>query len=175
MDQWLNSANEWIVYTLIVVILVGAVEFGALMARLYRTRDWSKDADRFLSNLAVPSLGLLALMIGFTFAMSLSAFEARTAAVLDEANAIGSAALRGRMLTEPYTTAVAPLFKQYAQLRVALRGAALGSEENARRLQRSVELQERLWQQAIAAAKSNPNNRSYWFVHTSTGRDDRRA
>ena len=39
-------------------------------------------------------LGLLALIIGFTFAMALSRFEARRAAVLNEANAIGTTALR---------------------------------------------------------------------------------
>jgi hypothetical protein len=39
-------------------------------------------------------LGLLALMIGFTFAMALSRFEARRDAVLNEANAIGTTALR---------------------------------------------------------------------------------
>jgi hypothetical protein len=39
-------------------------------------------------------LGLLALMIGFTFALALSRFEARREGVLNEATAIGTAALR---------------------------------------------------------------------------------
>jgi hypothetical protein len=39
-------------------------------------------------------LGLLALMMGFTFSVALSRFEARLDAVLDEANAIGTTALR---------------------------------------------------------------------------------
>ena len=47
-------------------------------------------------------LGLLALIIGFTFAMALSRFEARRAAVLNEANAIGTTALRARLLPEPH-------------------------------------------------------------------------
>ena len=155
MDNWLNTANAWLTYMLTVLILVGAVEGGALLARRHRARDPEKDADRFLSILAAPSIGLLALMIGFTFAMSLSRFEARRTAVLEEANAIGTAALRGSMLAEPYSTAVAPLFKEYAQLRVAHRGAALGSQQNAERLRRSTELQDSLWQQAMRAAKSN--------------------
>ena len=41
-------------------------------------------------------LGLLALMISFTFAMALSRFEARRDALLNEANAIGTTALRSR-------------------------------------------------------------------------------
>jgi hypothetical protein len=157
MANWLDTGNPWIIYALTILILIGSVECGGLLARWRRVRNPDTDADRFLSNLSTPSLGLLALMIGFTFAMSLSRFEARTTAVLDEAKAIGTAARLGPMLGEPYSTAVAPLFKEYAQLRVARRGTALGSEQNADRLRRSRELQKQLWQQASAAQESSPN------------------
>jgi hypothetical protein len=46
-------------------------------------------------------LGLLALIIGFTFLMALTRFEARREAVVNEANAIGTTALRARLLAEP--------------------------------------------------------------------------
>ncbi|MGB8551969.1 MAG: hypothetical protein WCD73_01390 [Pseudolabrys sp.] len=39
-------------------------------------------------------LGLLALMLAFTFSMALTRFEARRDALLNEANAIGTTALR---------------------------------------------------------------------------------
>ena len=84
MASWLDTANPWIVYALTILILIGSVECGGQLARWRRVRNPDADADRFLSNLSTPSLGLLALMIGFTFAMSLSRFEARTVAVLDE-------------------------------------------------------------------------------------------
>ena len=45
-------------------------------------------------------LGLLALMIGFTFLMALTRFEARREAVVNEANAIGTTYLRAGMLPE---------------------------------------------------------------------------
>ena len=157
MANWLDTANSWIVYALTILILMGSVECGSLLARWRRVRNPDADADRFLSNLSTPSLGLLALMIGFTFAMSLSRFEARTTAVLDEAKAISTAARLGPMLAEPYSTAVAPLFKEYAQLRLAHRGAALGSKQNADRLRRSTEIQKTLWQHALAAQKSSPD------------------
>ena len=48
-------------------------------------------------------LGLLALMIGFTFAMALSRYEARVDAVANEANAIGTT-LCGRVYCRPRTT-----------------------------------------------------------------------
>jgi hypothetical protein len=55
-------------------------------------------------------------MIGFTFAMT--RFEARRDAVVAEANAIGTTALRARLLPEPQRTEALKLLREYAQLRV---------------------------------------------------------
>ena len=55
-----------------------------------------------VSTLEGAMLGLLALMIGSTFAMTLSRFEARRDAVLAEANAIGTTVLRARLLPSPH-------------------------------------------------------------------------
>ena len=63
-------------------------------------------------------LGLLALMIGFTFAMALSRFEARRDAVLNEANAIGATALRARLLPAPHSGEVLKLLRDYVQIRL---------------------------------------------------------
>jgi hypothetical protein len=46
-------------------------------------------------------LGLLALMLSFTFAMSLTRFDEGRDALLNEANAIGTAALRAGLLPAP--------------------------------------------------------------------------
>src|SRR5262249_53666811 len=69
-----------------------------------------------VSTLESAILGLLALMIGFTFAMALSRFEARRAAVLEEANAIGTTALRTRLLPAPHSTESLKLLREYVQI-----------------------------------------------------------
>ena len=155
MAEWLDATNGWILY-LIAVILIGCgKEIGAALAGPARDRPAS-DGDRFLSALAAPSIGLLALMIGFTFSMSLSRFDARRSAVLSEANAIGTAALRGRMLPEPYSATVAPLFKEYATIRVGNPGDAITSPATAELVRRSLDIQEKLWRAGMDAAAANP-------------------
>lgn len=156
MASSLYATNEWTLYGLTLLLTVGSVEFGALLGRRHRTQD-AGEAAGFISSLAVPSMGLLALMIGFTFGMALAQFEARKTAILEEANTIGTAALRGRILPEPYASRVAPLFKEYAELRVVGRGFRLGSPSAERRLRRSAEIQEDLWREAMAAAKADPH------------------
>jgi hypothetical protein len=158
MDQvnhWINAANDWVLYALIVLPILFGVEGGAVCARWRGVRD-SSEADRFLSTLTAPVLGLLALMVGFTFSMTLVRFDDRRAAVVEEANAIGTAALRGQMLAEPYRSAVAPLFRDYAALRVRRRGEVLGTSAIEDVIRRSLEIQNELWRQAMGAAAANP-------------------
>src|SRR3954469_1859244 len=71
-----------------------------------------------ISALEQSLLGLLALIVGFTFLMALTRFEARREAVLNEANAIGTTALRARLLPEPHRTESLKLLREYSKLRI---------------------------------------------------------
>ena len=155
MNGWFNSISIWLIYTVTIVLILAGEEIGAVFARRGRPRPTS-DADRILSSLATPSIGLLALIIGFTFSMALSRFEARRTAVLSEANAIGTAALRGEMLPEPFRSTVAPLFKEDAMIRVASGTERPGSAKIDQAVQRSLEIQNELWRTGMAAAAANP-------------------
>ena len=102
--------------------------------------------------LETAALGLLALMIGFTFAMALSRFDARRNAVLMEANAIGTTALRARLLPEPHRAETVKLMRDYVQVRLDVISSGLSLTELKGAVDRSNALQERLWQQATAMA-----------------------
>jgi hypothetical protein len=64
-------------------------------------------------------LGLLALMMGFTFALAVNRYETRRVLVISEANAIGTAYLRAQLLTEPHRTRISALLKDYTDHRIA--------------------------------------------------------
>jgi len=65
-------------------------------------------------------LGLLALVLSFTFAMALTRFEERRDGVLIEANAIGTASLRAGLLPAPHGVESVKLFRDYVQVRLDL-------------------------------------------------------
>jgi hypothetical protein len=95
-------------------------------------------------------------MMGFTFSVALSRFEARLDAVLEEANAIGTTALRARLLPEPQASTSLKLLHDYAQLRLELTQKAASAAEIAIAVERSNAIQEALWLNAKAvAAKDN--------------------
>jgi hypothetical protein len=154
MDEWLDFFSEGFIFPMTILLIGGGMEAGAMIARRWRTHP-AGDADRFLATLASPSIGLLALMIGFTFSMALARFDSRRSAVLSEANAIGTAALRGRLLPEPYRSTVAPLFKEYAMLRVAKGRENVASSATKDAIRRSLDIQEGLWRAGMEAASEN--------------------
>ena len=95
----LVGSRGWVVghnYFFLVVFLIGvaivflASEFGWRVG----TRTEDRGVSGNISALEQSLLGLLALIVGFTFLMALTRFEARREAVLNEANAIGTTALR---------------------------------------------------------------------------------
>ncbi len=97
-------------------------------------------------------LGLLALMLAFTFSMALSRFEARRDALLNEANAIGTTALRARLLPEPQRSETLKLLQEYVQIRIDIAQRSTSLAELTPAVDRSNALQEALWQQAKAMA-----------------------
>jgi hypothetical protein len=110
-----------------------------------------------ISALEQSLLGLLALMIGFTFLMALMRFEARREAVLNEANAIGTTALRARLLPEPHRTESLKLLREYAQIRIDYLPTRKSMAESPGVIDRSNQIQEELWQQ-VKALSTKDNN-----------------
>jgi len=102
-------------------------------------------------------IGLLALILGFTFAMALTRFEARRAAVLNEANSIGTTALRARLLPDPHGPEVLKLLREYTQLRVDYVRLGTPFSDVRAAIARSNEIQEQLWTRAKEVAKQDNN------------------
>lgn len=140
--------------TTILVVSIGLIVAATEAGRLYGLRAAGKGGDD-VSTLEGAILGLLALMIGFTFAMALSRFEARRDAVLTEANAIGTTALRARLLPSPQNVEIHKLLLEYIQIRLDIAQRASSPVALSAAIARSNEIQEALWQQAKSLAANN--------------------
>src|SRR3954451_131906 len=106
-----------------------------------------------IGTLESATVELLALIIGFTFAMALSRFEARRDAVLQEANAIGTTALRARLLPEPHRAESLKLLREYVQVRLDAFQSGRSFAESKVTIDRSNAIQEALWRQAKAVSE----------------------
>jgi len=92
----LYNINEWVLFAAFLVCLFAATEIAFLFGR--RVRSVIDDPARSHVNMIQAAvLGMLALLLGFTFSMSTSRFEIRKQLVLEESNAIGTTFLRAQL------------------------------------------------------------------------------
>jgi hypothetical protein len=148
VDNLLNYSLI-IIFVVSVAVLSTASEIGHHLG----LRD-SGEAN--VSTLEASVLGLLALMLSFTFAMALTRFDERRDALLNEANAIGTAALRAGLLPTPHGAESLKLFRDYVQVRLDITTRVPTPDQFNAAIARSNEIQTGLWRQAKAAmAKDN--------------------
>lgn len=103
-------------------------------------------------------LGILGLLLGFTFSLSLQRYDSRSQAVVTEANAIGTAYLRTRMLPAPVRASARASFRRYVDLRVESGFINLAHESDRQKLvDKTNATFNDLWEQAATAAEANPN------------------
>ena len=72
-------------------------------------------------------LGLVALVLAFGLTMAVGRYDQRRAAVVDDANAIGTTYLRAQTLREPLRTESLDLLVRYTDTSIALSGSVPGS------------------------------------------------
>jgi hypothetical protein len=102
-------------------------------------------------------LGLLALMLGFTFSMSMQRYDDRSMALIDEANAIGTTLLRVRLLPQEFQDEAKVLIRQYIDLRVEMGRVSLENQPVRRQYSKQVsEVQHELWTLAVKATNADP-------------------
>lgn len=138
-------------------IFLVAVELGYRLGK--RRQDNSDEPDKSHTNaLQAAVLGLLALLLGFTFAMAVSRFDTRKTVIMNQANAIGTAELRSRLLDAPQAQRAAPLFRAYVQAWLDYRSAGIDMTAIAAAEQRAWNIENELWNIVREAAAADPHS-----------------
>jgi hypothetical protein len=145
LDQFIDAR---FLYPLVIVLLVGAAELGALFGR--RLRQKSEKSEP-MTTLTASALGLLALLLAFSLSHALSRYEVRRALVLEEANAIGSTARLTTMLPKEAQPAILNRLQDYVALRIGLHTDDPAQLE--RDTAKSREVLSDLWRQAVAVSE----------------------
>jgi uncharacterized membrane protein len=138
------------IFLVSIIVILAASELGRWLGVRAGNRS-----EGNISTLEGAVLGLLALMIGFTFAMALARFEDRREAIVIEANSIGTAALRARLLPAPHNTESLRLLKDYVRVRLDITQRVPSPAELSAAITQSNAIQEALWQQAKAVTTTN--------------------
>lgn len=139
---------------MLIALLFGATILGLFVGRSLRHHSESLREPLGVAQAAL--FTLVALVLAFGLAMAVTRYEARRAALVDDANAIGTAWLRAQTLREPVRSMSLPLYVRYTDASIALSRAVPGSAAQKRAIAAESELQRRLWRLAGEALDGQP-------------------
>lgn len=139
------------------VCMALAIFLGAAAGRA-RAERTTPEGKAHISALQASLLGLMALLLGFSLSLALGRYDSRSAAVVTEANAIGTAWLRTDLLPEPDRRQVRAALAHYVAIRAQAGSVTL--VDDATRAQKRGEAEAafaRTWEIASAIARTDPN------------------
>jgi hypothetical protein len=150
----LTDASTEVLALALFVFILGAVGIGTYVGR--RVRHLSETLREPFGVLQGALLGVVGLILAFGLSLSLSRYEDRRAAIVTEANTIGTTYLRAQTLSEPVRTRSLELIKAYTDSAIEISEYAPGSDEEAEVIEREQNLQRPLWALADRALKEAP-------------------
>ena len=165
MIEFLRELNTLAIAGTLFVLMVLAIEIGFRVG-LWFTKESNDAARSHVGGVLSSLLGILALLLGFTFSMALQRFDNRSVALVEEANAIGTCYLRAALLTESVRSDAQKMLQDYIALRVEDSSLTLVDVEKRAALQERTNRQlNALWRLAVAATELDANPvRTGYFV-----------
>ena len=155
--ELLFQRDEYVIVVLLFGLLMLAAEAGYRGGKIIAARQRVAGKPDELGTLQGAMIGLLALLLAFSLQMAVSRFEARRELMVKEANAIGTAGLRSRMLPDPDNKVATHLFQSYLAFRLAAFDKPWFSPDAQVARKMAIDLQSALWQLAMQVGKRNPN------------------
>ena len=156
--------SQWLVLSIVGLLLLALAEVGFRAGlRLFVRKDEPRKGQ--IGTVQGAVLGLLALLLGFTFSMAVARYEIRRDLVLQEANAIGTTYLRASLLPEAHAKAAEDLLRRYTDVRLSFYSAGSDSTKIAAAENETAKLQRELWAQTVAAGKEAPSAITATFIN----------
>jgi membrane protease YdiL (CAAX protease family) len=122
-SHWLEVSQAWQVGLVLVLAMLVASALGEWLNRRTAKAKATTEGKEEGGNegyIVSATLGLLALLMGFTFSLAVDRYEARRMLVLEEANAIGTTYLRTQMLEPVDRARISKMLVDYTDNRLAL-------------------------------------------------------
>lgn len=148
------SIGGFFLFTVLLVVL--GIEGGYQLGRLVHSRT-EDEKESPASAISGATLGLMAFIMAFTFAIVADRYDARKALVREDANTIRTAFLRSDFLPEADRGKASELLQQYLAIR--LEAGVTGAPDKIDRLvAESGRIHRQLWEMAVANARLDMNS-----------------
>jgi hypothetical protein len=147
--------STWELWLIIAGIVFGFVVVGYAAGRVLRTQETLREPVGIVQG---AFFALVGLILAFGLTLALGRYDSRRAAVVDDANAIGTTYLRAQTLAEPVRTRSLRLLRQYTDASLNLSTAVPTTARFDDAVAREDALQRRLWSLAGDALTAAPRD-----------------
>jgi hypothetical protein len=148
--------STWELWLIVAAIVLGFVAVGYLTGRFLRLRDETLREPVGIVQGAF--FALVGLILAFGLTLAIGRYDTRRAAVVDDANTIGTTYLRAQTLAEPVRTDSLRLLREYTDASLALSKAVPTTDGFVRAVAREDAIQRRLWSLAGDALAGAPQD-----------------
>jgi len=153
--DWLYDLNLGVILLGTLLILLLSFVIGYWAGRRFRKEG---EPDSQINTIQTATLGLLGLLLAFTYSMAAARYETRRDLVVQESNAIGTAYLRAKMLPEPQRAQIIGLLREYVDARLEFYDAGVDPTKLQQAIDETEQIQDQLWQQAIVVSTNDPRS-----------------
>lgn len=146
-------------YVIVIVLFVLMLVFNRIGFAIHNRQKTNKaeDASDGLGPVEGSLLGLLALLLSFTFSMSASRFDERRNVIVQEANDIGTAIMRCDLYPDSIRKELRADFKDYVEARAAYYNSGTDQEKNRAALKKAEEYSGKIWKKVMQLSQDNTN------------------
>ncbi len=157
--------SSWELWLVLAAVVFAFVAVGYLIGRVLRKH--SESLREPVGTVQGALLALVGLILAFGLTLAIGRYDTRRAAVVDDANAIGTTYLRAQMLPEPVRSRSLHLLVRYTDASIALSKAVPTTPAFAGAVAQENALIRRLWRLAGEAMAADPSgNPSRLYVET---------
>ena len=154
--SFLHQLDATYICAILFLLLIVAFQLGYLL-RIRNIKRGVLSAEKNLGALEGALLGLLALLLSFTFGMSGARHDKRISVIIQEANDISTAILRADLYPDSIRNAFRKDFKDYVENRIAFFEVGVDIQKVEAVLKETEKLQSRLWSRAADLGRNREN------------------
>jgi uncharacterized membrane protein (UPF0136 family) len=152
LDQTPSYIIALSIFVLMLLFYYAGMKFG-----IYRTRNSDQNKPEEVGATEGALIGLLALLMAFTFGAASDRFVKRNNIIVNEANAIGTAALRADLYGDSIRREFRKDFKNYVEARIDFFEAGMDMKKILLALGKTETINMQIWNRAALLAKEKEN------------------
>ncbi len=153
--SFLSTIPSFLLTLIVMAVMVSCLWLGIRIRKKHKGAPENDDSG--LGAIEGSMLGLLALLLGFTFSLSNSRYDSRLKIVVEEANDIGTAILRADLYPDSVRNLFRTEFERYVDTRIAYFDAGKDLAKVAEMIDSTTAIQNRIWNIAATLGRDRDN------------------